>query len=182
MPLFSSHNDPFLLVLTDSSTSSARPSDHEIQTAREWLEKLHTNTIPKSVGSISFSRASGPGGQNVNKTESKATLKVPLEALLKHVPSALHSEIRSCRYYAKRTDALIFQADESRKLHDNLDSCYAKLHQVVLDAGKSAVPGETSAEQKKHVKSLQKADNERRLKGKKQHSSKKSSRRSRGDD
>lgn len=39
--------------------------DHEA--ARRWLENLDSNTIPKKLREVSFSRSSGPGGQNVNK-------------------------------------------------------------------------------------------------------------------
>ncbi|KAF2738034.1 hypothetical protein EJ04DRAFT_429806 [Polyplosphaeria fusca] len=157
-------------------------SEDEIQAARKWLTKLHAETVPRDIGEMSFSRSSGPGGQNVNKTSSKATLKVPLDALLKHIPTALHPEIRSSRYVAPRSNSIIIQADESRKQNDNAHSCYARLHQLVVEAGRNAIPGETSAEQAKHVKDLQKSDNERRLKTKKQHSAKKSSRKGRGDD
>ncbi|KAF2794995.1 hypothetical protein K505DRAFT_302982 [Melanomma pulvis-pyrius CBS 109.77] len=152
-------------------------SDEELQAARKWLNDLHAETIPKSIGEMSFSRSSGPGGQNVNKVNSKATLQVPLEGLLKYIPTALHSEIRTSRYIAPRSNNIIIQADDSRKQVDNAHSCYARLHQMVVEAGRNAVPGETSAEQSKRVKNLQKTENEYRLKSKKQHSAKKSSRR-----
>jgi peptidyl-tRNA hydrolase ICT1 len=42
-------------------------SEDELQQARRWLEQLHAETIPRSIGDLSFSRSSGPGGQNVNK-------------------------------------------------------------------------------------------------------------------
>jgi peptidyl-tRNA hydrolase ICT1 len=133
---------------------------------------------------------------NVTRVNSKATLKVPLEKLLKHIPRALHHEIKASRYVAERSNAIIIQADDSRKQNDNAHSCYARLHQMITGAGRTAVPGETSAEQAKRVKNLyahrpvdldtltdgrQKADNERRLKTKKQHSAKKSSRKGTGD-
>ena len=85
---------------------------------------------------------------------SKATLKVPLDALLKHIPRALHNEIRASRYVAERSEALIIQADDSRKQNDNAHSCYARLHQMITAAGQDAIPGETSAEQAKRVKNL----------------------------
>lgn len=113
---------------------------------------------------------------------SKATLKVPLHALLQHVPTALHREMRTSRYVAERSSAIIIQADDSRKQADNAQSCYKRLYEAIVEAGHAAVPGETSVEQAKRVKDLQRSDNERRLKGKKQHSSKKSTRRTRGDD
>ena len=85
---------------------------------------------------------------------SKATLKISLDALLKLVPSALHSEIRSSRYLAERSNSLIIQADDSRKQNDNAHSCYVRLHQLIVEAGKKAIPGETSADQAKRVKNL----------------------------
>lgn len=41
--------------------------EEKLQVARKWLDKLHAETIPKTIGELSFSRSSGPGGQNVNK-------------------------------------------------------------------------------------------------------------------
>lgn len=43
-------------------------SDEELHAARKWLAELHAEAIPlQSIGELSFSRSSGPGGQNVNK-------------------------------------------------------------------------------------------------------------------
>lgn len=39
----------------------------ELQAARQWLAKLDPDTIPRDICEVSFSRSSGPGGQNVNK-------------------------------------------------------------------------------------------------------------------
>ncbi|KAI4697356.1 uncharacterized protein J4E84_000485 [Alternaria hordeiaustralica] len=163
--------------------SPAPATGDEVQAARAWLAELHAETIPfKSIGELSFSRSSGPGGQNVNKVNSKATLKVPLDALLHHIPAALHGEIRRSRYVAARSNAIIVQADDSRKQSDNAQSCYRRIYEAIARAGQDAVPAETSAAQVQRVKQLQKADNERRLKSKKQQSAKKTSRRSRGDE
>jgi len=162
---------------------SSSATGDEVQAARAWLAELHAETIPfKSIGELSFSRSSGPGGQNVNKVNSKATLKVPLDALLHHIPAALHGEIRRSRYVAARSNAIIVQADDSRKQSDNAQSCYRRIYEAIARAGQDAVPAETSAAQVQRVQQLQKADNERRLKSKKQQSAKKTSRRSRGDE
>jgi hypothetical protein len=134
---------------------------------------------------------------SITRVNSKATLKVSLDALLQYIPTALHAEIRASRYVAERASALIIQADDSRKQNDNAHNCYRRLHEAIVDAGRHAIPGETSAEQAERVKNLcvdralsrpvlttnrQKSENERRLKSKKTHSAKKSSRRGRGDD
>ncbi|KAF2198565.1 hypothetical protein GQ43DRAFT_378271 [Delitschia confertaspora ATCC 74209] len=160
-----------------SRKSVNEASEEDIQAARSWLQKLDAETIPRTICELSFSRSSGPGGQNVNKVNSKATLKVTLDSLLQHIPKALHPQISASRYVAPRSNSIIIQADDNRKQNDNALSCYARLHQMIVEAARNALPGETSAEQVQHVKNLQKSENERRLKSKKMHSSKKGSRR-----
>jgi len=136
-----------------ASRSSA--GHDELSAARAWLAALHAESLPlKAIGELSFSRASGPGGQNVNKVNSKATLKVPLDALLQHVPTPIHNELRRSRYVAVRANALVVQADDSRKQSDNAHSCYRRLYEAIAEAGKHAVPAETSAEQAQRVRHL----------------------------
>jgi hypothetical protein len=48
-------------------TSAGDATVEDLEAARRWLEKLDPDTIPKSICDLSFSRSSGPGGQNVNK-------------------------------------------------------------------------------------------------------------------
>ncbi|KAJ5103710.1 hypothetical protein N7532_004239 [Penicillium argentinense] len=43
-------------------------ADSDLELARSWLNALHSRTIPRHIGQVSFSRSSGPGGQNVNKS------------------------------------------------------------------------------------------------------------------
>jgi peptidyl-tRNA hydrolase ICT1 len=114
---------------------------------------------------------------------SKATLRVSLKDLSSIVPTLLHSYIRNSRYYAAKTESLVIQADDDRSQNENVRSCFLRLHDLIIEAGKESVPGETSAAQREHVQKLQKADNERRLQSKKFSSSKKTSRRGgRGDE
>jgi peptidyl-tRNA hydrolase ICT1 len=42
-------------------------SDEDLSSARKWLAALNPDTIPRNLSEITFSRSSGPGGQNVNK-------------------------------------------------------------------------------------------------------------------
>ena len=42
-------------------------SKQDFSEARDWMSKFHLDTIPKRICEVSFSRSSGPGGQNVNK-------------------------------------------------------------------------------------------------------------------
>lgn len=79
---------------------------------------------------------------------------MPLDALLPHVPAALHGDIRRSRYLAAKSNAIIVQADDSRKQSDNAQSCYKRLYESIAQAGHDAVPSETSAEQVQRVKHL----------------------------
>ncbi|KAL4884644.1 hypothetical protein BJY04DRAFT_215106 [Aspergillus karnatakaensis] len=172
-----------------TSRRAADVSNDDVAAAREWLSKFNSTIIPRHVGEISFSRSGGPGGQNVNKSvpalasvNSKATLRVPLHSLLPLLPRIVHSPLQNSRYYAARKHSLVIQSEESRKQSDNVDACFQKLHQLVKSTTESVVPGETSPEQRDRVRKLEKAANENRIKAKKLHSSKKSSRRGDRDD
>lgn len=88
----------------------------------------------------------------------------------------LHQGVRSSRYYATNSDALLIQADDSRKQAANKDACYRKLSELVDEVFKANVPGETTEEQKEKVQKLQKSENEARLRNKKKQSSKKAGR------
>jgi peptidyl-tRNA hydrolase ICT1 len=73
-----------------SARDSSSASDDDLKAARSWLAGLHAEAIPlKSIGELSFSRSSGPGGQNVNKYDQlakfqrRAVLSMPKESILK---------------------------------------------------------------------------------------------------
>ncbi|KAL3429475.1 hypothetical protein BDV09DRAFT_41013 [Aspergillus tetrazonus] len=179
---FSRSNAAFWALRRSFASRGADVSSDELAVAREWLSKFNSTTIPRHVGEVSFSRSGGPGGQNVNKVNSKATLKVPLDSLLPLVPSIIHSPLQSSRYYAARTHSLVIQSEESRKQVANVDACYDKLHQLLKTTAEKVVPGETSPEQRARVQKLEKAAKEARIRAKKMHSSKKASRRGSRDD
>ncbi len=66
----------------------------------------------------------------------------------------MHDRIRKSRYVAERSDSIIVQADDSRKQSDNAQSCYKRLYEAIVEAGRDAVPNETSPEQKQRVRDL----------------------------
>ena len=51
-----------------AALNAGEPDEEELKAAREWLAKLHSKSIPRHICEVSFSRSSGPGGQNVNKS------------------------------------------------------------------------------------------------------------------
>ena len=146
-------------------------SEADLTAVREWLARYKSETIPRNICDISFSRSSGPGGQNVNKyghgspksillhaepcrVNSKATLRLPLHSLLPLLPSLLHERVMLSRFYAARSNSLVIQADGSRKQGDNVLECFEKLHDLIHAIGKSVVRGETSLDTKERIKKL----------------------------
>jgi peptidyl-tRNA hydrolase ICT1 len=81
-------------------------------------------------------------------------MKTPLDSLLPLLPSLFHAPLRQSRYYAKNSNAIVIQADDSRKQADNAHLCFVRLHQLIAEIGANVVPGETSDEQRKRVKNL----------------------------
>lgn len=79
-----------------ASTGSSDPSDpQDIELARKWLKAFESGvkSIPRHVGQVSFSRSSGPGGQNVNKSvqiRSVRTVHPPVPS-----PSQTHNFCRA---------------------------------------------------------------------------------------
>ncbi|RMJ24111.1 hypothetical protein PHISP_05008 [Aspergillus sp. HF37] len=104
-------------------------------------------------------------------------VKVSLDSLLPLVPRVLHQQLRLSRYATQRSQSLVIQSDDARNRHTNVESCFEKFYQLLKTTADEAIPGETSPEQKDRVSKLHKAANEARIKSKKLHSSKKSSRR-----
>ncbi|KAI9822314.1 MAG: hypothetical protein M1827_000032 [Pycnora praestabilis] len=166
--------------ITTSSQSKDYTGKEKWEAARRWLADFNSSTIPQNICEISFSRSSGPGGQNVNKVNSKATLHLPLGALLPLIPDVLHQRIQESRHFATKSNAIVIQADGSRKQGENVDECFVKLRGVIMEAARSVIPGPTKPGKNKRVEGLQNADNEARLRMKKTHSSKKSARKGGG--
>ncbi|KAL9055033.1 MAG: hypothetical protein Q9162_003798 [Coniocarpon cinnabarinum] len=161
-----------------SRSYSRQPSkfeEEDFKKARSWLASF--TGVPEHIYDVSYSRSSGPGGQNVNKVNSKATMKVDLNGLLAILPPVLHNGIRQTSYCADRSTSLVISCDESRKQADNRAGCETRLRDLIRDVGRSVVPGETSPETKKRVKQHQAAEKEARMRMKKFQSAKKSSRR-----
>ncbi len=53
--------------LTRKLSTASKDCEKDHSDARRWLDRLNIETIPRRMGDVSFSRSSGPGGQNVNK-------------------------------------------------------------------------------------------------------------------
>lgn len=129
--------------------------------------------LPEAALSFTFSRSSGPGGQNVNKVNSRATLDVPVSALREAMPPyALHRlKTIAARYVTQ--EGLQISASDSRSQIANRRACMERLREVLIEAMRRP-------KVRKKTKPSARA-RQRRLDAKKHRSKVKATRRSRGD-
>ncbi|KAK7037773.1 hypothetical protein VNI00_010734 [Paramarasmius palmivorus] len=132
--------------------------------ARAWVSQFSEKKIPRNLVELSFSRSSGPGGQNVNKVNTKATLRCDLNA--DWIPLWARPEITKSPQYAPSSKSILITSTLYRSQAQNIEDCLSKLHSLVLAASVANLKNETPEEKRKHVADLQRSANERRIKGK----------------
>ena len=120
----------------------------------------------RSAAAMSFSRSGGPGGQNVNKLNTKVTLRLDLadigglsEAELCRVRELLANRITT-------GDEIVINADEERSRQTNLERAYFRLEALIAAAGRlpkcrrPTKPSKAAREQRlqaKHIRGQKKA-------------------------
>ncbi|KAL2752134.1 hypothetical protein ACRALDRAFT_1066199 [Sodiomyces alcalophilus JCM 7366] len=119
----------------------------DLQEARTWYRGFDETRLPK--GQTSFARSSGPGGQHVNKTETKAITTWPAKDLLAVLPKLLRPGVRASKYYTARTDSLTIQAQTHRQRSANTDENFRKLVEEVHRIYQERVPNESSPDKRK---------------------------------
>ncbi|KNE54132.1 hypothetical protein AMAG_00134 [Allomyces macrogynus ATCC 38327] len=134
---------------------------------RTWIDSFASSTsIPSNAYTVNYTRSSGPGWQNVNRVNIKAILKFHVDPRPAWMPEYAHNALMRQRAAQINKDGdLVVMSDRFRSQRQNVDDCVEKVFEMVKEAG--YVPRETTAEQKRHVKKLQSAQNERRLESKK---------------
>ncbi|XP_071429713.1 large ribosomal subunit protein mL62 [Pithys albifrons albifrons] len=133
-----------------------------------------TLDIPMARLTVSYSRSSGPGGQNVNKVNSKAEVRFHLESA-DWIPEATRQKMAQMhRNKINRAGELIVTSDESRYQMRNLAICLEKIRTMVTEATEKpkVVSKETTQKLIERVEKM----NRERLRQKKIHSNIKQSR------
>lgn len=87
--------------------------------------------IPSAEVTVSFARSSGPGGQNVNKVNSKAVLRWNIRDSSALPPAV---KLRFETYFPTRINQageVVIASDKHRDQARNVADCYEKLRQLI---------------------------------------------------
>lgn len=125
--------------------------------------------IPPAEFEFTYARSSGPGGQNVNKVNSKAVLR--WQALKSpSLPEAVRARFLA-KYGSRLTGdgELLITSERYRDQPRNIDDCLEKLREILLSVA--------VAPKKRKKTKPSRASKERRLDSKKRDSTKKQNRR-----
>lgn len=125
-------------------------------------------TLPDGAVRFEYARASGPGGQNVNKRATKARLRV----LLADIPIDAGARRRlasACKGNLTEDRELLIESDEHRSQRRNREACIERLSELVRTAMVKPKPRKKTKPSKGAI--------ERRIQEKKQRGERKQQRR-----
>lgn len=126
-------------------------------------------SIPKHELDFSFARSSGPGGQNVNKLNTKAVLRWQVRDSPSLPQAVADRLVAQCRNRLNDRGELVIASDRYRVQGRNVGDCLDRLRALVLAAA-------TPPKRRKPTRKPR-AANEARLRQKRQRSATKAQRR-----
>jgi ribosome-associated protein len=128
----------------------------------------------RAAADASFSRSGGPGGQNVNKVNTKVTLRLRLTDIAGLSEAELNRARELLANRITNEDEIVINADEERSQQTNLERAFCRLEALITAAAR--LP-----KRRRPTKPSQ-AAREQRLQSKHQNSRKKALRRLKPDD
>ncbi|KAI8059281.1 hypothetical protein BC940DRAFT_338273 [Gongronella butleri] len=146
--------------------------------AEQWIARFDKKAIPTEQVSITFSRSSGPGGQNVNKVSTKVDMRLHLQQAT-WIPEHARERLKTSPLMTKAGDLQVTSM-RTRSQGKNVQDCYDKLVQAIKQA--VAVPRPADPASLARLEKRQNVENVKRKDLKRQHGQKKAGRRSKGSD
>ncbi|CAE6473888.1 unnamed protein product [Rhizoctonia solani] len=119
--------------------------------ARSWVKQFaERGGVPKREFEIGYSRSSGPGGQHVNKTSTKATVRLPVNC--RWIPQWAKINLRKHpTFYVARSDSLQVSSDVHRSQSQNLTECLKKINYQIESVAFNAIPKPPNFEKVKRI-------------------------------
>jgi ribosome-associated protein len=115
--------------------------------------------IPFSEFEVTYARSSGPGGQNVNKVNSKAVVRWNLEespSLRPEIKARLRARLQN---RLSQNGDLLITSDRFRDQGRNREDCFEKLREILAEAvtlpkaRRESKPSKSSVRRGKEAKS-----------------------------
>ncbi|XP_045476037.1 peptidyl-tRNA hydrolase ICT1, mitochondrial [Harmonia axyridis] len=100
------------------------------------IEKEFNGFIPLEELEISYSRSSGPGGQNVNKVNTKTEVRFKLDSVTWLSNDIKTKLLEKCKNQITKEGYLIFRSDLTRYQQMNLADCLEKIRTLIRNSTK----------------------------------------------
>ncbi|KAL9310438.1 putative aminoacyl-tRNA hydrolase [Arabidopsis thaliana] len=161
----------------ERASSAGNEPTPQITLGKLLLSSIWKQTEFNNV-TLNFARSGGPGGQNVNKLNTKVDMRFNVRNAYWLSDRIREKILLTEKNRINKDGELVISSTKTRTQKGNIDDALEKL-QAIIDAASYVPPPPSEEQKKKIVKLAAKADN-KRLKSKKVLSDKKSARRSRG--
>ncbi|KAJ9173463.1 hypothetical protein P3X46_016592 [Hevea brasiliensis] len=165
----------------DNKVSARLSQVHQLlQEAEERASSAGNEPTPKITldhVTVNFARSGGPGGQNVNKVNTKVDMRFSVKDAYWLSDRIRERIMQMEKNRINKDGELVISSTKTRTQKGNVEDALAKL-QAIIDAA-AYVPPPPSEEQKKKIAKMAAIGEQKRLKSKKALSDKKAFRRSR---
>ncbi|KAF9689451.1 hypothetical protein SADUNF_Sadunf01G0093600 [Salix dunnii] len=177
LPVTSSFHEFYLKKKVSARLSQVQQLLREAEERASAVGNEPTPKITRGHVTVSFARSGGPGGQNVNKVNTKVDMRFNVKNAYWLSDRIRERIMQMEKNRINKDGEIVISSTKTRTQTGNVDDALAKL-QAIIDAA-SYVPPPPSEEQKKKIVKLAAIGEQKRLTSKKALSDKKASRRGR---